>query len=648
MNCLLLLQRKYQTMKISTFISIILLSATFNGCQQDIKTTDLSCLSIIPKPVEIKTGEGVFRFSAINLICYDQDQADIKQVANYLTERIESSFSNLKLQVENESDKSGIHLHLNTQRDSSLGDEGYLLVVNDRNISVSANKPSGLFYGIQTLFQLMPSEIYGNKKIDLFPEIGALEIKDKPRYPYRGMHLDPCRHFFSVEFTKNYIDYLAFHKMNVFHWHLTEDQGWRIEIKKYPKLTSIGSKRKQTINSPQYYDESKNSYDGIPHEGYYTQEEVTEIVAYAAERFIEVIPEIEMPGHSRAALAAYPELGCTGGPYEVLCKWGVKEDVYCAGDDNTFQFLEDVIDEVITLFPSQYIHIGGDECPKDRWEACDKCRQRIQDHELNDAFELQSYFVARMERYINSKGKTLIGWSEIMEGGIAPNAILESWLGVSAGVEAAKQKHKVIMSPYSHLYFDGIQVEPKRKDMEPWGQRYCWTTTERVYSFEPTPDTIRAEYHPYFIGAEGTMWTEYIAADEHLEYMLFPRLAALSEVCWTVKSGKDYQDFKYRLEQQFLRYQAMDVNYRIPHPEGLSDTLFIAAGDSIAIIKPSITTEIRYTLDGSEPELSSDKYVGAIPIEKNTTIKARCFIENGRGSSTFTSTILLKTKKATI
>ncbi len=624
------------------YTSIILACIVlFSACKAELETTDLAQLSIIPLPLQIEAGEGVYQLKPVNNIYFDKRNTETERVVNYLINRLDSAYVNISLKKNNLTQSSaGIHLLIHEIPDSSLSDEGYLLVINTERIELKANTANGLFYGVQSLLQLMPETAFGNKMIAAEISIPSVSIKDVPRYPYRGMHLDPCRHFISVDFTKKYIDYLAYHKMNVLHWHLTEDQGWRIEIKKYPKLTTIGSKRSETVSGLQYYDESKNSYDGIPHEGFYSQEEIKEIVAYAADRFIQIIPEIEMPGHSRAALASYPNLGCTGGPYEVLTKWGVEDDVFCAGNDETFSFLKDVIDEVIELFPSEYIHIGGDECPKSVWEACDKCQKRIKDESLKDEFELQSYFIHRMEEYINSKGKTIIGWSEIMEGGIAPNAVLESWLGVKGGVEVAKQKHKVIMSPYSHLYLDGINVEPKYKDMEPLGQRYCWTTTEKIYSFEPTPDTIPEMYHPYFIGAEGTMWTEYIATDEHIEYMLLPRLSALSEICWTNNHLKDYVNFKHRLNSQLLRYTAMEANYRIPHPEGLQDAMMVSMGDSIQIINPTNITQIRYTCDGSEPNKDSEIYKTAIAADSSFTLKARCYVNTGRASSTFTATII--------
>jgi hexosaminidase len=439
----------------------------------------------------------------------------------------------------------------------------------------------------------------------------------------------------------NYLDYMAYHKLNKFHWHLTEDQGWRIEIKKYPKLVEIGSKRGGTIILDHNVSWNEQKYDNIPMEGYYTQEEIKEVIQYAKERFIEVIPEIEMPGHALAALASYPQLSCSGGPFEVMQKWGVTEEVYCAGNDSVFVFLQGVIDEVVTMFPSKYIHIGGDECPKKRWEKCPKCQSVIKEEGLANEHELQSWFITKMEKYINSKGKTIIGWSEIMEGGIAPNAILQSWIGTASGVAAAKEKHQTIMSPYSHLYFDGIYVDRLHRKMEPYGQTYCWTNTEKVYSFDPTPDTLSVEFHPYFIGAEATMWSEYIKNEDHIEYLLMPRISALSEICWTQKEQKDYADFSNRLDRQFLRYDQLDVNYRIPHPV-MPDTIMISNDEKVSIRNPTGITEVRYTLNGEEPNIKSNLYSIPIPIMDTTVIKAAGFHPNGRKSSIAKTVVIIK------
>ncbi|MFT5821289.1 MAG: hexosaminidase [Crocinitomix sp.] len=627
------------------FLTLILISCGQNHETPATIAEDLGEpkeVSIIPMPLDISELGKNYKIDLTSTIYFHGRQDELQSTAQYLEERIEQATSNSTLQRSNEkSDEKGIHFILNQTPDPTLGKEGYTLIA-DENLKITANEPAGIFYGVQTLLQLLPADIYGGKGELTELIIPAVEITDVPRYEYRGMHLDPCRHFFSVAFTKRYLDYMAYHKLNKFHWHLTEDQGWRIEIKKYPKLVELGSKRSGTLILDHDTPWSAQQYDTIPVEGYYTQEDIKEIVAYAANRHIEVIPEIEMPGHSTAALVGYPQLSCTGGPFEVLQRPGVIPDVYCAGNDSVFTFLKDIIDEVVELFPSQYIHIGGDECPKERWEACDKCQKRMHDNNLSNEQELQSWFISEMEKYINEKGKTIIGWSEIMEGGIAPNAVLQSWLGTTAGVEAAKEEHKAIMSPYQFLYFDGIYVDKAHKKMEPFGQTYCWTNTEKVYSFDPTPDTIPAEYKSYFIGAEATMWTEFITTEEHLEYLLMPRISALSEICWTMKDRKDLEGFLNRLDQQYIRFDQMGANYRVPHPI-VPDTISISITDSIKIEHSSELVEIRYTMDGSDPDENANLYSSPFKVAEGGLLKTRAFMANGKISSIATALVLIDT-----
>jgi hexosaminidase len=370
------------------------------------------------------------------------------------------------------------------------------------------------------------------------------------------MHLDVGRHFFDKEFVKRYIDLIALHKMNTFHIHLTDDQGWRIEIKKYPRLTEIGSKRKE---SPMIGNRKKG--DGTPYRGFFTQDDIREIVEYARKRYITVVPELEMPGHSLGALAAYPELSCTGGPHEVMTRWGVFEDVYCAGNDKVFEFMEDVLTEVIELFPGEYIHIGGDECPKARWEKCPKCQARIKKEGLKDEHELQSYFVKRIEKFLNSKGRRLIGWDEILEGGLAPNASVMSWRGTEGGIAAARSGHDVVMSPTTHCYFDYYQSKNRKQEPEAIGG---FLPLDIVYSFEPVPAELAPEQRKHVIGAQGNVWTEYIHTPSDVEYMALPRMCALAEVVWTPAELKDWDDFRDRLDRFAERLDAMGVNYRKP------------------------------------------------------------------------------------
>jgi len=420
------------------------------------------------------------------------------------------------------------------------------IAVQSDKIVVSGGSAEAVFHGVNTLAQMI---LTWNRKDAL---TGGL-IQDAPKFSWRGMHLDVCRHFFPVKFIKKYIDLLALYKMNVFHWHLTEDQAWRIEIKKYPKLTEIGAWRNGTMIGP--YD--KQEFDTIRYGGFYTQEQIKEIVQYAADRHITVVPEIEMPGHALAALAAHPEFSCTGGPFEVARGWGVFDDVFCA-NDKTFQFLEDVLTEVIALFPSTYIHIGGDECPKVRWKSCAKCQNTMKQNGLKDEHELQSYFVQRIEKFLNSKGRKLIGWDEILEGGLAPGAAVMSWRGTQGGIEAARMKHHVVMTPGSHCYFDHYQGNPKYEPLAFGG----YTTLEKVYGFNPITSALSKKETQYILGAQGNVWTEYMKTEAHVEYMVLPRLLALSEVLWGTANPEKYDQFLDRVEQHMTTlFKILGYNY---------------------------------------------------------------------------------------
>jgi hexosaminidase len=432
-------------------------------------------------------------------------------------------------------------------------DEGYKIEIRQNGITITSKDNKGAFYAIQTLRQLIPASFedktYPNKEIRIKCQI----IEDSPRFKYRGMHLDVGRHLFSVEFIKKYIDALAMLKFNTFHWHLTEDQGWRIEIKKYPKLNTIAAYRDSTLAG--HYTDRPRKYDKIKYGGYYTQEQVKDIVNYALEREITIIPEIEMPGHSKAAIAAYPYLSCEEKPVNVATLWGVFEDIYCSKEE-TFKFLEDVIDEVVDLFPGKYIHIGGDEAPKIRWEKCNNCQSVIKREGLKDEHELQNYFISRMEKYINSKGKKIIGWDEILEGGLAPNATVMSWRGVSGGIKAANMKHDVIMTPNATCYLDHYQSKDKNEPLAIGG----YTPLEEIYNYEPIPEELDSESSKYIIGAQGNVWTEYMSTSEYVEYMVFPRIFALSEVVWS-KNKSNFEEFTSRVISFFDRLDKLDINY---------------------------------------------------------------------------------------
>ncbi len=516
--------------------------------------TEKQFVNIIPKPNKIAVNKGEFVINSETKIISNDTSAVNKYVINSLNNVLLRTVGyKLKIVSKVESETNCIKLNL---VENDFGNEGYQLKIDETGITISGNY-AGLFYGVQTLLQLLPHEIFGTEKVDnLALKVPFVDIEDVPRFAWRGMHLDVGRHLFPIDFIKKYIDYLAFHKLNVFHWHLTEDQGWRIEIKKYPKLTEISAFRNETIVG--HHSTNPQKFDGQKYGGFFTQEEIKEVVKYASERFITVVPEIEMPGHAIAALAAYPELSCAGGPFDVRPSWGISDDIFCAGNENTFEFLENVLSEVVELFPSKFIHIGGDEAPKTRWHECPKCQKRISGENLADEHELQSYFIQRIEKYLNSKGKEIIGWDEILEGGLAPNAAVMSWRGNSGGIEAAKQKHKVVMAPGTHCYFDHYQTE--NKDNEPLSIG-GFLPLEKVYSFNPIPSELTKEEAKFIIGAQANVWTEYMPNPKQVEYMAFPRMSALAEVVWTNNENKNFNDFLSRLEIQYKRFDAMKINY---------------------------------------------------------------------------------------
>lgn len=517
---------------------MIIFACTINIFAQDI--------AIIPQPSEYKISEGTVTINHTTALSFDIENKELCSIAALLNGHLNTYFG-FKLPV-NEKAKTSVRLKLMNRL--PLGDEGYMLKVDKKGVLITAAKPAGIFYGIQSLKQLLPTEADAK---DL--SIQYIDIKDQPRFKWRGLHLDVARHFFPVSFIKKYIDYMAMYKLNTFHWHLTEDQGWRLEIDQYPGLTEISHWRDETVVG---HASRSKEYDGMGYGGFYTKKQVKEIVAYAAERYITVVPEIEMPGHTVAVLAAYPELGCTGAPYKVEGMWGVHKDVFCAGKEETFKFLENVMDEVCEMFPSTFIHIGGDECPKHRWEECPLCQKRMNDEGLADEHELQSYFIQRMEKYLNKKGRQIIGWDEILEGGLAPGASVMSWRGVKGGIAAAKQKHTVVMSPNSHMYFDHYQTRDTKDEPLAIGG---FLPLKKVYSYEPIPEELTQEEQKYILGAQANVWTEYIPSTSHAEYMLFPRVCALAEVVWTPKVKKDFIEFEKRMVTEYKRLDMYKVNY---------------------------------------------------------------------------------------
>jgi hexosaminidase len=525
----------------------------FLGCETGSSKNE-NIYAIVPAPVSIKEMTGKFTFSGKSKIIVSPLNNETKLSADFLALLVRNP-TGLKIPVTEETKATNGSVFMSI--DTSVANiEGYLLSVSPGKITVKARTPVGLFYAVQTIRQLLPAEVEKDsliKNINMI--IPSCEISDEPRFAYRGMHLDVGRHMFPVEYIKRYIDMIALHKMNTFHWHLTEDQGWRIEIKKYPKLTEIGGFRKETLVG--HTGKRPPVFDGKPYGGFYTQDEVKEIVAYAKSKFITVIPEIEMPGHSLAALTAYPELSCTGGPFEVGKTWGVFDDVFCAGKEETFKFLEDVLTEVCELFPGKYIHIGGDECPKTRWQKCPLCQKRIKDEGLKDEKELQSYFIRRIEKILISKGKRLIGWDEILEGGLAPEATVMSWRGTTGGIEAAKQGHDVIMSPNGYVYLDYYQSEPADQPLANGG----YLPLEHVYSFNPQFNELNADEQKHILGLQGNVWSEYLNTPQYMEYMAYPRMFAISEIGWTRASKKDFEDFLARFEVQRKRYDIIGINY---------------------------------------------------------------------------------------
>lgn len=516
-------------------VSVLILVISLASCSQEAPT-----ISIVPKPVSLQTmGQVVQLAESIKLIAPATEEGT--RLVAFLDEKLQA-----KGIATATTGGQSITLQL-IQYDSIVPEGFHRLSVKESGIQIESNSGAGLFYGVQTLLQLIPEK-------DRPKKIAAVDIIDYPRFPYRGLHLDVGRHFFPTTFVKQYIDWLAFHKFNYFHWHLTEDQGWRVEIKKYPKLQEIASQRKETLIG---HAGTPETFDGQPYGGFYTQEEIKDIVQYASDRFVTIIPEIEMPGHSLAALSAYPALGCTGGPYDAATKWGVFPDVFCAGKEETFEFLQNVLDEVFALFPGPYVHVGGDECPKDRWKTCPNCQRRIKSEKLGDEHELQSYFIQRMEKFLNAKGKKLIGWDEILEGGLAPNATVMSWRGEAGGIAAAKQNHQVIMTPGDWCYFDHYQDTSKTEPLAIGG----FTPVSQVYAYEPVPAILTPQEATFILGAQANLWTEYITTPEHAAYMVYPRACALAEVVWSPKLSRDYADFLVRMKTHLPRLKAMGINY---------------------------------------------------------------------------------------
>jgi len=540
-------------MKNIIFIVTCILVVSCSNKYQEVANSD-DDYQIIPNPKKLTIAKGRFLLkSNTKIVCITSLAQEAKYLSNMLNRALGINFA-----IDSSAnDRGNIKLKLDDAIDNT---EGYKLSVDYDAIVISGKTTAGIFYGIQSLRQLLPAEIENGDNDIIELTIPAVEIIDSPRYVYRGMHLDVGRHFFPVASVKKYIDLIAMHKMNTFHWHLTEDQGWRIEIKKYPRLTEIGGFRKGTAIGLAGTRNAPYTYDDVQYGGFYTQEEIKEVVAYAGARHITVIPEIELPGHSLAALAAYPQFGNTKGTYEVAKRWGIFTEIY-APTEETFGFLEDILIEVMALFPSKFIHIGGDEVLKKEWEESAYAQEVIKREGLKNEHELQSYFIRRIEKFLNLNGRSIIGWDEILEGGLAPNATVMSWRGVEGGIAAAKQHHTVIMTPGTHCYFDYYQVGEEGQKEEPITGSKRHTSVEKVYSYEPTPLALTPEEGKYILGAQGNVWTEYMPTWDRVEYKVLPRMTALSEVVWSSKKNRDWEDFHRRLQHIVKRYDALGYNY---------------------------------------------------------------------------------------
>lgn len=571
-------------------------------------------INVIPLPQTLILQSG--RFVLKNGLVLGASTPRSKHVAQYFADKIAQA-SGYAVSVKEHGD---ISLILN---DSIVGDEAYSLQVTPEKVSINALTEQGLFYGMQTFMQLLPAEIESREKVEGIEwSVPAVSISDAPRFSYRGLHVDPCRHFMTVEEMKRQIDVLALFKINRLHWHLTEDQGWRIEIKKYPKLVEIGSRR---IDG-----------EGTEHGGFYTQEEVKDIVKYAEDRFITIIPEIELPGHELAAIAAYPELSCRGEDITPRVIWGVEDIVMCPGKEKTFEFLEDIFDEIVELFPGQYIHIGGDECPKSSWETCPLCQKRIRELGLKSDAEhtaeqrLQSYVIQRMEKYLATKGKRIIGWDEILEGGLAKTATVMSWRGEEGGIAAALAGRDVIMCPGSKGYYlDFYQGDSKIEPVSIGG----YSPLEKTYSFNPVPDTLTAiDKEKYILGVQANVWSEYLYTNDLREYMTFPRALAMSEVAWTNLGRKDYKDFERRINNAYVRLDGHGINYHIPLPEQPEGSCnHVAFIDSVSLAFTTSRPEVMvYTLDGSEPDAQSATYSIPIVFKNTGTLKIATLLPSGK------------------
>lgn len=571
-----------------------------------------TAVNIIPKPVKMEQQTGYFVIDKSTVIQFKGSSHELQVNANYLSAAIKS-LTGLKLAVNTDDEKV---IELGIAKIEGIGEEGYQLRVSESTISLKANTGKGIFYGIQSLLQTIP-QVRTNAKL----KVPCITVTDYPRFGWRGMHLDVSRHFFTSDMVKEYIDLMAMYKMNVFHWHLTDDQGWRIEIKKYPKLTQAGAWRVERRGKNWGDREAAKPGEEAGYGGYYTQEEIKDVVAYAKARNITVVPEIEMPGHSAAALTAYPQFSCTQQPQQVVTGGQYPKGIqtnYCVGNDSAFVFLEDVLKEVMQLFPSRYIHVGGDEVDKTDWKNCTKCQARKKAEGLKDENELQSYLIRRMEKFLIANNRKLLGWDEILEGGLAPEAAVMSWRGEGGGIAAAKMKHEVVMTPGNPCYFDHYQAGPEGEPLAIGG----FNTLKKVYSYEPVPAELNSDEGKYVLGAQGNVWTEFIATNEQLEYMVMPRMPALAEVLWTPRQDRDFTDFNKRIQYHFKVYEQKGIRYCPGNftvnikPESTKGQLLVSLSGE------TLNGDIYYTTNGNTPTILDTKYQQPIAINASTQLKA--------------------------
>lgn len=613
-------------MKKMKFFAVVALCLAAVACSKRGEVTADYNVVPLPQQIDLVAGEG-YKLTPSTSIVYTEGDSALQNDANLLAEYL-NKMTGLKPAVAPGAPGNGV-IALASSLDNE-NPEAYELTVTDKGITINGSTPAGTFYGIQTLRKSIPEA--GNNDV-FFP---AVVISDQPRFAYRGAHFDVSRHFFPTDSVKSFIDMMALHNINTLHWHITDDQGWRIEIKSRPGLTEKGSKRGGTVIG-----HNSGVYDSIPYGGFYTQDEARDIIKYAADRHITVVPEIDLPGHMLGALTAYPELGCTGGPYEVWQQWGVSEDVLCAGNDSTYKFIDDVLTEIVDIFPSEYIHVGGDECPKTRWKDCPKCQAKIKqlglkgDEHGTPVEKLQSHVIHHASDFLASKGRKMIGWDETLEGGLAPGAIVMSWRGENGGIEAAKKGHDVIMTPNSYLYFDYYQSLDRENEPEAIGG---YLPVERVYQYEPVPAALTPEEGKHIIGVQANLWTEYIPTFSQVQYMELPRMAALSEVQWS-NAPKDYKAFSNRVSNLIKHYEANNYNYARHMFEVVGTiTPDVENGKIIMTLQTIDDAPIHYTLDGSEPTEVSPVYTEPVVLTESADIKAVAMRPEGN-SKTYSNSV---------